>query len=234
MANTSKLSFFLRAFIPSVYFNFKYLPFKQAIKLPILTYKPHFHKLKGKVIIDSPHIYTGMIRLGIFASAVYPNNGFYLKHEGTIIFKGKCIIGNDCHVVCGKHGKIVFGKDFLASAGLKMVSHCGIIFGNESRFGWGSIIIDTNFHPLYDIEKKVFKKTFGEINIGDNNFFTTQCMIMPGVRTPERCVFGARTLVTRGGNYEPYCVHGGNPVRILSRNVMRIIGQDNIKDYSIE
>lgn len=57
---------------------------------------------------------------------------------------------------------------------------------------------------------------------------------MPGVRTSERCIFGARTIVTRGGQYELYWVHGGNPVRILSRNVMRIIGQDIIKDYSIE
>ena len=62
-------------------------------------------------------------------------------------------------------------------------------------------------------------------------FFTTQYMIMPGVRTSERCIFGARTIVTRGGQYESYCVHGGNPVRVLTRNVMRIIGQEFIKDY---
>lgn len=94
--------------------------------------------------------------------------------------------------------------------------------------------MDTNSHMLYDIEKKKFKKAFGKINIGSNNWFGTQCMIMPSVETPERCIFGARTIVTRGGQYESYCVHGGNPVRVLTRNVMRIIGQDIIKDYSIE
>lgn len=234
MANTSKLTFILRAFIPSVYFNFKYLPFKQAIKLPILTYKPHFHRLKGKIIIDSHNVYTGMIRLGIFASAMYNNTGFSIKHEGTIVFKGRCRIGNDTNIVCGKQGKIVFGEDFRNSAGMKIVSHCGITFGKETRLGWGGLVMDTNFHPIYDIEKKKFKKAFGKINIGDNNWFGAQCMIMPSVETPERCIFGARTIVTRGGQYESYCVHGGNPVRVLTRNVMRIIGQDIIKDYSIE
>lgn len=41
----------LRYIFPTVYFNFHYLPFKQAIKLPIVFYKPHFGMLKGKVLI---------------------------------------------------------------------------------------------------------------------------------------------------------------------------------------
>lgn len=232
MEKIKKILFFVRCLIPSLYFNLKYLPFRQAIKLPILLYKPHFHVLKGKVVIDAPKIYTGMIRLGIFAVGTYPNNGVFMKHEGLLIFKGKCRIGNDCHIVCGKSGKIVFGEDFRATAGMKIVSQCGITFGKEARIGWGGIIMDTNFHPLYDMENQRFKKAFGKIHIGDNNWMGLQCLVMPGVITPERCIFGARTVITRGGNYEPYCVHGGSPIRILSRNVMRIIGQDQIKDYS--
>lgn len=47
----------LRAIISSLYFNFKYLPFNQALKLPILLYKPYFKELKGKVVIDSIYVY---------------------------------------------------------------------------------------------------------------------------------------------------------------------------------
>lgn len=232
MEKIKRILLFVRCLLPSLYFNLKYLPFRQAIKLPIWIYKPHFHVLKGKVVIDAPKIHTGMIRLGIFAVGAYPNNGISFKHEGMLIFKGKCCIGNDSHLVCGKSGKIVFGEDFLATAGMKIVSQCGITFGKENRIGWGGTIIDTNFHPLYDMEKKRFKKAFGMIHIGDNNWMGLQCLIMPGVVTPERCIFGARTVITRGGNYESYCVHGGSPIRVLSRNVMRIIGQDQIKDYT--
>ena len=233
MQKIEKFCFFIRCLIPSLYFNFKYLPFQQAVKLPILVHKPHFYRLRGRIVIDAARIYTGMIRLGTFDTATYPNNGIYLKLEGLLVFKGKCRIGNDSHIICGKHGKIVFGEAFKIGSGIKMVSHCGITFGKETRIGWGVIIIDTNFHPLYDIEKKKFKKAFGSINIGDNNWFGLQCVVMPGVTTPEHCIFGARTVVTRNGNYESFCVHGGSPVRVLSRNVMRIIGQDQIKDYSI-
>lgn len=232
MQRLKKIGSFIRCFIPSVYFCMKYLPLRQAVKLPVLVYKPHFHRLGGKVIIDAQQIYAGMIRLGFFNYGLYANNGFSLKNEGEIVFHGKCRIGNDSYIVCGKQGRIDFGDDFMASAGVKIVSMCGVTIGKEARLGWGSIIIDTNFHPLYDMEKQCFKRAFGRISIGDNNWFGLQCLIMPGVATPERCVFGARTTVTRGGKYEPYCVHGGSPVRVLSRNVMLIIGKDQIEDYS--
>lgn len=222
----------LRALLPSLWFNFKYLPLKQAVKLPILVYKPHFLRLKGTVVIETPDLHFGMIRLGFFTSAVYPNAGITLRIEGKLVFQGKCHIGNDCTVICGKKGKIVFGDDFRVTGGLKLVSQCGINFGKHTLFGWGNVVIDTNFHPLYDMEKEKFKKAFGPITIGDNNWFGMNCLIMPGVITPEHCIFGARTVVTRGGQYEPYCVHGGSPIRVLSRNVMRIIGQDTIKDYT--
>ena len=229
----NSICLYLRMLLPSLWFNLKYLPFKQAIKLPILLYKPTFLRLKGTVVIESDDIRFGMIKLGLFTSAVYPNSGITIRNDGILLFKGKCHIGNDTYIICGKHGKIVFGDDFRITGGVKMVSECGMTFGKHTRFGWGGVAIDTNFHPLYDIEKKKFKRAFGPINIGDNNWFGMNCLIMPGVATPEYCIFGARTIVTRGGQYESYCVHGGSPVKVLSRNVMRIIGQDTVKDYTL-
>ena len=235
MSKISYVATLFRAFFPSLLFNFRHLPWRQAIKLPILLYKPHILKQKGKITIDSDNVRFGMIKMGFPTSAIFPyHSGITIKNEGELAFKGRCYIGNDCYLVCGKQGRIEFGENFRVTAGLKMVSYCGISFGKETLIGWGCIIIDTNFHPLYDMEKKRFKKAFGKINIGDNNWFAAQVMVMPSVTTPEHCVFGAKTIVTRGGEYEPYCVHGGSPIKVLSRNVMRIIGQDCINDYSIE
>lgn len=232
MGRLNVICLYLRMLVPSLWFNFKYLPFRQAVRLPILLYKPTFLKLKGSVIIDSNSIQFGMIKLGIFTSAVYPNSGITIKIEGSLIFKGTCHIGNDTYLISGKHGKIVIGDDLRITGGVKMVSECGMTFGKHARLGWGCVIIDTNFHPLYNMVSKKFKKAFGPINIGDNNWFGMNCLIMPGVCTPEYCIFGARTIITRGGHYEPYCVHGGSPVKVLSRNVMRIIGHDTVQDYT--
>lgn len=174
-----------------------------------------------------------MIRLGFPTSAVYPNSGLTWRNDGKIIFKGKCRIGNDCYIVCGRQGRIEFGDDFRATAGLRMVSECGISFGKHVLIGWGNTIIDTSFHPLYNLQTQKFGRAFGQIKIGDNNWLSTHCMVMHSVTTPANVVFGARTVVTRGMNYEPDCVYGGSPIRVLRRNVRRIVGQDSITDYTL-
>lgn len=228
-----KLYRLIRALILSLIFNFKYLPFKQAIKLPVWVYKARFLSLKGRVKIDSERIKRGMIRLGFFKAAVYPDSGIIWKNMGTVIFKGRCIIGNDCYVTVGKQGHLIIGAGCRINAGSKIVSMCSITIGSNTRFGWENIIMDSNFHNVYDIDKKEYKKMFSPIVIGDYNWFTTQCFIMHGVHTPERCIFSARSVLTRGGEYEPYCVHGGSPVHVLLRNVMRDYEHDVITDYSI-
>lgn len=231
--NYLKSKRFWIALIPSILFDFRYLPFKQAIKLPVWVYKMRLLSQRGIISIESDRIYSGMIQLGFPRCATYPNNGITWRNRGKVVFKGSCKIGNDCYVIVGKQGTLTFGNDFKANAGMKLVSECSITFGNHTRFGWGGIMMDTNFHPLYDIEKKKYKRAFSPIVIGDYNWFGLQCYIMHGVHTPERCIFGARSIVTRGGQFEPYCVHGGSPIRVLSRNVMRNYDNDRITDYSL-
>lgn len=219
-----------RAFFATLIFNFHYLPFRQAIMLPIWIYRPHFVKMGGVILIDNQHIRCGMIRLGFLCARMYPNNGIQWMHQGKIVFKGKCQVANNSFIVTGKKGYIEFGENFMASP-TKIISFIGIKFGEGTRLGYDVLIMDTNFHPLYDMEKQCFKKAYGKIEIGDYNWFGAQCAIMHSVKTPERCIFGMRSVVTRGGNYEPYCVHGGSPIRVLSRGVKRIYGQDKISEY---
>lgn len=234
MSINNKLSI-LRFLPQTIYFNFRYLPFKIAVKLPILLYKPKFISLRGTVKIEpvDGKISFGMIRLGFRRCGIYPNNGLsWENHGGTCIFNGPCGIGNDSYLSFGKGTEVHFGYDFLSNAGLKLVSTRGISFGKSTRLGWGCLVMDTNFHPLYDIEKQKFKKASGRINIGDYNWFGTECKIMHSVETPERCIFGMGTIVTRGCTMKSYCVMGGSPVKVLSENVMRIIGQDQEGDFS--
>lgn len=46
-----------------MWFNFSNLPFKQAVKMPILLYKPMRLKCKGIIKIEAENISTGMIKL---------------------------------------------------------------------------------------------------------------------------------------------------------------------------
>ena len=83
------------------------------------------------------------------------------------------------------------------------------------------MIMDTNFHPLYDMKNDVLKSASGPIVIGDDNWFGADCVIMHSVNTPAHCTFGLRTIVTRGGETKPYCLMAGSPMRIIAENVKR-------------
>ena len=210
-----------------IIFNFYYLPFSQAIKLPILLYKPKFINLKGKILIDSKNVRFGMIRMGFRLCGIYPNTGItWQNNGGLVIFRGSALIGNDSYLVFGKKTIVDFGDDFRNTACLKLISYRGIKFGKGTRIGWENLIMDTNFHPLYDIVKKEFKRASGKIEIGDYNWFGTQCKIMHSTITPERCIFGMNTVVTRNCIKKAYCVMGGGTCKILSENVMRDLNND--------
>ena len=56
---------FAHNFLAIIYFNFKMLPFSQAIKLPFdFYYKIRFENLSGKVFLNSDKITRGMIKIG--------------------------------------------------------------------------------------------------------------------------------------------------------------------------
>jgi acetyltransferase-like isoleucine patch superfamily enzyme len=226
-----KKIFRYRSLLKTIYFNFHYLPLKQAWKLPILLYKPNLRCCKGKIILkpENGKIRHGMVKLGFYQVSIYPNSGVMWENKGgTIIFKGTCDFGNDTYLSFGENALVEISEGFNASAGVKIISYHGIKFGLYDSLGWGVLIMDTNFHPLYDLEKKKFKSAGGAIEIGDHNWFATQCKVMHSVKTPERCIFGMGTVITRGSEMKPYCVMGGSPVRVLKENVIRIVGHDSV------
>lgn len=219
----------LRALMPSILFNFWYLPFRQAIKLPILVYKPHFNSLRGKVKIETDTVHFGMIRLGFLSGNAYPNTGVTWYNRGTVVFRGRCWIGNNSHIVVTETGRVEFGERFSATTSLKIVSCYSVKFDFNVRVGWDVTIMDTNFHPICNTAKTKYSKAYGEVSIGKNTWIATQCLIMHSVQTPPCCIFAARSIVTAKGPFESYCLHGGSPLRILKQDVIRDFENDRIE-----
>lgn len=214
--------------LKSTYFCFKYLPFRQAIKLPILLHNSCFLDLKGKIVIDSDNIYRGMISIGSWGVSLYPAKYgiVWQNHGGVVIFKGKCNIGAGSVISVNRRATLEFGDDFRNTANLKIVASRQIKFGQSCSLGWNTFVLNTNMHPLKN--KLTNKKSKGgaPISIGDYNWFGTNCIILPGVITPERIICGLGPIVTRNVEWKPYCLYGGSPIRILRENVYRDLNDD--------
>lgn len=202
-------------------------PPRIAIKLPFILRNVRLDEMKGTVKIESEKITRFMIGIGQWGVKVFPDTGSVWKNKGgTVVFKGKCRIGASSAISVERNATLTFGDDFGNTHGLKIIASRSITFGHCCRFGWNTFVMDTNMHPLKDSITQRKSKGGKSITIGDYNWFSTDCIILPGVETPERIICGLGTIVTRGVDWQPYCLYGGSPIRKLRENVFRDFNDD--------
>ncbi len=220
----NKLSFIFKiGWIKTIYFNFHYLPFKQAIRLPIFLHKAKLLKCKGEVKIDCVSIKPGMIRLGFVAVSLYPNTGIvWENHGGLVTFRGRSDIGSDSAISIGKSGQIDFGENFRVTASFKITSYNSIVIDKNVLIAWDVIVMDTSFHKLKDKEGNTKGKTKGMIYIGRNNWIPTRCLVLKGTKTPDYCIFGAGSVLNKDySNLPTHILLAGNPLQIKAENIWR-------------
>lgn len=137
----------VRTLIPSLIFNLRHLPFRQACKLPILLYKAKLGYCGGNFIFNCP-VKFGLVKLGCNVASIYPNSGISLENSGKIIFNGKLTIGNASAISVGRAGILEFGNNVAATSSLKLVCYNSINLYDNVLVGWDCMMTDTDFHKL--------------------------------------------------------------------------------------
>lgn len=221
----------LMALLPSLVFCLRYLPFRQAIKIPIIIYKPNIYKSEGAIIIDSPKVTFGMIRLGLFVTNQYPNSGIRIYNKGTIVFKGQACIGaNSSITVLRKNAYVEFGKQFGNATTIRINCDYRITFKDKVLVGWDVSVMDSSMHRLKDMNNRFLGSGYGEVIIGEGTWIASQCLISKGVHLPPYTTVGARSLVNEHTNGIPdHCLIAGTPARLIKQGVWRDIEDDKIE-----
>ena len=213
----------------TIWFNFHYLPWRQAVKLPIFLYRAKILRAKGSITI-SGDISTGMIRLGEPTVSLYPSTGFiWENHGGRCSFAGKCVIGNASGISLGKHGNLIFGNNFGATAALKLIAYHHIEFMENVLVGWDAIIMDTDFHRMRNRETGTFTKGYAPVLIGRNCWIGCRCTILKGTHLPAYCTLAAGTTIGKKIDGEGYkIISNTSELKIVKENYYRELGNDAI------
>lgn len=221
-----------RSLLYTVYFNFHYFKWKQAIRLPVLLYKPKLLKCRGKLILATNDVQTGMVILGKETVSIYPNQGITWECEGEITFSGKCYIGNASAISVASSGQVSFGKDFYASSALKLVAYNYIAFGDDVHVGWECMIIDTDLHKMKIRETGLPTRGYGGIVLGCRNWFGMKCCVLKNTQTPDDCTVSAGSILNKSyKDIPPYSIIGADCKIVLKREgVYRDLADDKI-DY---
>lgn len=211
----------------TIWFNFHYLPFKQAIHIPVFCYNVRFRKATGRVTIISDTIRTGMISLGKDNVGIYPDSGVTWENAGNVIFRGTARFGNNCSICVGRNGTLDIGHNFITNAATKMVCVYSIKIAENARIGWETLLMDTSFHRIKGMDGRLKGKGYGEIVLGKNNWLGTKCTVFPGAKTPDYCVVGAGSFVNKDiSDWPTHIMVAGNPVQIKVRDVWRDVNDD--------
>lgn len=220
----------VKRYLPQIiYFNFHYLPFHQAIQLPIFLYKPIFRKIGGGVKIHG-NIYCGMIRLGQKMIGVSDGDGFVWENDGHVIFNGRCILGAGSKMAVFNTGIVSFGNHFCATDNMKLVCGKEITFDDEVLIGREATIMDTNQHQLSSPDGTQVGTPVAPIHIGEATWCGFGCTILPGTNIPSRCVVASKSLLNKKYNVPSYSLLAGCPAVKKADGVWRDPQNDKI-DY---
>lgn len=183
----------------TLYFNLKYLPFKNALKFPFLIANNVILRcLDGNVSIDAPYK-RGMVRIGFRDMGIQNEKDrktiVDLRSGSTLVFRGKASIGGGARLYT--KGVLSIGDDFYLSLNSTIIAHDNVSIGNSVTVGWDSLIMDTDFHWVYNMETRQPYAMTSPITIHDHCWICNSCQILKGSEIPKDCIIASMSLVNK-------------------------------------
>lgn len=184
--------------LKTLYINLRFLPWKQAIKFPIMI--SHSVKLKlsksSEILIKCDRVDFGMIRIGFGEVDIFHDRRSILAIEGKVIFRGRTYIGYGSKVSVATTGVLDLGNNFKISTSSSIVCHRSIVIGDLVLISWDVLIMDTDLHKIMDMDGKRVNQDHA-ISVHRETWIGARSMILKGAVIGEGCVVAAGSTVTK-------------------------------------
>lgn len=205
----------------SFFISLRYVPFRQALKIPIkVAHGFKFKDLGGKIIFDTPFIHKDMLQLGYFGSTGHleAKGAIYLFKGSTLVLKGCAFVSQGSLIRLGENSTLEFGNNFwcnnyckfLVYTGTRLIFHPGVLVGLNVEFG------TADGHSIYINSVKT--NAPADVSIGEHVWIGSCATISKGVCIAPGCVIARSSLVTKSC-LTPNCILGGIPAKILRTDI---------------
>ena len=198
-------------------FNLHYFPLKTALKLPVVvSHRTYLRELHGKVELPEK-VERAMIKIGFGDVGHYDrkrSRGIW-QVSGTVSFGGKASIGHGSKL--SVRGNLSLGAGFNMTAESTIVCAKEIRFGDDCLLAWDILVMDTDEHPLYNMENERINPDKA-ILVGNHVWIGCKCVLLKGAEVPDNTVVAAGTLLTSAFNGENQVI-GGNPPAVLKSDI---------------
>lgn len=204
----------------SIYLNFKVLPFKEAVRLPLLVrYNTVLSSCSGIVTMQGG-AKTGSVKIGFGHVGCFDK-----KYErsiwevsGKLLFEGRASFGHGSRILVGDNGTLCVGDKFVNTAGITIICFLNIRIGKNVLTSWETLIMDTDFHKIRDIAKGDGGKREKAVVIGNHVWIGCRATILKGTQIFDDSVIAAGAVVSKKIE-SPSVLIAGNPALVKKTNV---------------
>lgn len=180
----------------TLYVNFKFLPFQQAIKLPIAVSKNVIinKKSKGKILLQdvSSKIYIGYQCLNTSYSG---NEKSILCIDGNLIIKGNAFLAHGIKLDIREGGMLILGNGFNSTGKSEIICMKKIEFGDDCTVSWDTLFMDSDAHTIM-YENQVINKN-QDIKIGNHCWIGCRSIILKGVYLEQNTIVAAGSIISK-------------------------------------
>ncbi len=221
----------------TLWLNFRSLPFKQAIHLPILVYgRPRIYGTSGRIkFMCKPKMGLVTFNRSHPASPCLGSVQSEFQNSGLILFHGKGQIDTGTRFMVFNNGTLEMGDHFKVC---DMVNFCctkRIVIGNFVRIVHRCQVFDNNYHSVANIKKGIIPPRSKEITIGNNVWVCNSTTINAGAKIPDFVIISSNSHVSKDfSDCEPGTVIGGIPAKVIGSGSYRVENaqlEDQLLEY---
>lgn len=213
----------------SLFFCLRYLPFRQAIKIPILIHpSTKIAELHRGSIVFTCQVKRSLVTIGFLGSKGrdYQKTYLYIEQGGVLQFGGSAVISRGTKFVALEGGKISIGNNFFCNANCFFNCSDNISIGNENMYGWEVKFSDSDGHWIF--ENGVRKPKTGKILTGDKVWIASYSNISKFTEIADGCVVAQNSLVNKKFSVKNTLI-AGIPAHVVKENISWK-AEDDLKD----
>lgn len=221
--------------IYTLWFNFRYLPFRQSVRLPFVFFPHAFAKVgeNARIIISDEILNSKSQKIYVGEDVHDFSHGCertFLNLQGTVEFKGKIRILRGAMV--DVFGEISFGNDVVVALLARIRVYEKLSIGNVVRIAHETQIFDTNFHYVVSVDDMEYRPMAKPVVIGNHVWIGNRCTVNAGSIIPGYTIVASNSLVNKDLSYiNKYSLVGGVPCKLLKEGLVRIWDENQELKY---
>jgi len=198
----------------SVFFNLYYLPFSQAIKLPVLICHRSSLRSLGGVVSVPKDAKFGKIKLGFGMVQISDNK--YSRFIWSVERSGHVSLGNNIRIGTGSRlfvsGRLTVSDGANFSGEATIVCKKEISFGEKCLVSWQTLFMDTDMHDVINTAGETLNSDAAVV-IGARVWVGARSTVLKGVSVDENSIVASGTHIVK--SFPANSILGGNPAKIV-------------------